>query len=286
MQETEREGVSINHSYEEMRRIALQVLADRLASGHPPAQYTELKEAVGNALEQSGGGSQNPATSMLMPMGYGTALSPVDADLLFEVFSTLIREGILIMGLNELNAQFPWFRVSQFGKRVIENRDPYFFEDVAGYEAQVKTQIPSIDPATLIYLKEAVQSFKVGCVLASSVMLGVSAEHTFNKLLETIQNNSTHYETYKNVFNETTLLRKLNKFRNILDQNKGTLPPAVKEDLDINFSGIMSVIRNFRNDAGHPTGRIISRDQSYILLQLFIPYCKQVYQLIDEFKKP
>jgi hypothetical protein len=39
------------------------------------------------------------------------------------------------------------------------------------------------------------------------------------------------------------------------------------------------VIRNFRNQAGHPTGTIISREQAYILLQLFIPYAKKLYQL-------
>lgn len=262
----------------------MDILAGREQTGYPPNQYTHLELGVSEVIQRKEG----TATQSTQYVGYSPSQprSYAERDLVLEVFWNLFREGIITLGLNTNNPQFPWFRISQFGKRVIENRDPYFFEDVSGYEAQVKAQIPSIDPATLVYLKEAVQSFKVGCVLASSVMLGVSAEHTFNKLLETIQNNSTYYDTYKSVFNETTLLRRLNKFRNILDQNKGALPPPVKEDLDINFSGIMSIIRNFRNDAGHPTGRIISRDQCYILLQLFIPYCKQVYQLIDEFKKP
>jgi hypothetical protein len=49
------------------------------------------------------------------------------------------------------------------------------------------------------------------------------------------------------------------------------------------FSGILSIIRNFRNDSGHPSGKIIEREQAYILLQLFIPYCKKMYQMKDYF---
>ena len=32
-----------------------------------------------------------------------------------------------------------------------------------------------------------------------------------------------------------------------------------------------------------PTGKIIDREQSYVLLQLFIPYCKKMYQLMDHY---
>jgi hypothetical protein len=115
-------------------------------------------------------------------------------------------------------------------------------------------------------------------------MLGVSAEHSFEKLLETIRSNGTHYATYKSVFSETSALRRINKFKNILDQNRKALPQPMRADLDTNFAGISAVIRSFRNESGHPTENIISREQCYVLLQMFVPYCKQIYQLIDEFK--
>ncbi|MFL6597469.1 MAG: hypothetical protein ACJ8KF_05835, partial [Chthoniobacterales bacterium] len=34
--------------------------------------------------------------------------------------------------------------------------------------------------------------------------------------------------------------------------------------------------------SGHPSGKIIDREQAYILLQLFPRYCKKMYQLIAE----
>ncbi len=128
------------------------------------------------------------------------------------------------------------------------------------------------------------QEFKSGCLLSASVMLGVATEHTFAKLFETIERNATHAATFRNVSEQRTLLRKLNKFKNILDQNLGILPPTAREDLDTNFAGILTVIRNFRNESGHPTGKIIGREQCFVLLQLFVTYCKKMYQLIEVFR--
>ena len=114
-------------------------------------------------------------------------------------------------------------------------------------------------------------------------MLGVATEHSFLLMLEVVENNPTYKAPYQNVFTQRTILQKVNKFKNILDQNTKFLPPEIQEDLDTNFAGILSIIRNFRNQSGHPTGKVLNREQVYILLQLFIPYCKKIYQLKDYF---
>jgi hypothetical protein len=196
----------------------------------------------------------------------------------------LFREGIITLGLKDHNPEFPWFRVSEFGKKILQNQDPYFFQDVSTYESLIKARVPQIDPLTLIYLKEEVQAFKSGCVLSSTIMIGVATEHSFLKLLETIDNNPTHSATFKKASDEKTILRKLNASKKILDQNQSSLPSRVKEDLDTQFMSIISMIRNFRNESGHPSEKIIDREQCYILLQLFIPCCEKIYQLIDMFK--
>ena len=61
-------------------------------------------------------------------------------------------------------------------------------------------------------------------------------------------------------------------------------PAEIREDLDTHFAGILSVIRTFRNDSGHPSGKILEREQTYVLLQMFVPYCKKLYQLMDFFR--
>ena len=62
---------------------------------------------------------------------------------------------------------------------------------------------------------------------------------------------------YKPVSRERGILNKANKFKQILDRHVSTLTPEIREDLDTHFASILSVIRTFRNQAGHPTGTII-----------------------------
>ncbi|QCG94471.1 hypothetical protein E6C67_11125 [Azospirillum sp. TSA2s] len=60
------------------------------------------------------------------------------------------------------------------------------------------------------------------------------------------------------------------------------LNAEIREDLETNFLAVQSLIRTFRNQAGHPTGTKPSREQVYVLLQLFAPYARKLYQLRDE----
>jgi hypothetical protein len=176
--------------------------------------------------------------------------------------------------------------VSHVGRRILENQQVYFFHDVSTYESLIKSQIESIDDTTLLYLKESMQAFRSGCILSATVMLGIATEHTFLLLLEAIDSNPKYQAMYAAAQKERSVLPKINKFRSILDKNISTLPHEVREDLDTQFAGIQSVIRTFRNDSGHPTGKIIDREQAYVLLNLFIPYGKKMYQPIEHFKKP
>lgn len=268
----------MNYSYEEIRNAALDILAERETSPYNPNQYGHLQIGVASVLEERKSGQSSPQAR----------LSTEDSDTFLEVFWDLFRQGIITLGKDNSNPNFPFISVSAHGKKIIENENVYFFHDLSSYETALKENINDIDGTTLIYLKEAMQSFLSGCLLSSSVMLGVASEHTFLKLLETIEQNITYRETFKNVYEQRTILQKLNKFKNILTVEMNSrnilLPPEIKEDLDTNFVSIMSTIRTFRNESGHPTGKIISREQCYVNLNLFIPYCKKMYQLIDFFK--
>jgi hypothetical protein len=265
----------MNHTYEEIRQCILDVLAGRERGRYGFTQYRNLQITVAEVFLRR----ENPSRSIQGE----SRLSPDDQDLFLEVFWDLFRQGIITLGLNDANPDFPFFRVSSTGSKILSGQEPYFFHDLSSYEKVIKESIPNINSITLIYLKEAMQSFLSGCMLASSVMLGVAVEHSFLQLLETIEHNNRHSEIYKNSFAQRTILQKFNKFRNITDQNIKALPSELKEDLDTNMSGILSMIRNFRNESGHPSGKIIGREQCYVLLHLFIPCCKKIYDLIDFF---
>lgn len=264
----------MDHSYEELRNVAIDILAERELQGQNIIQYEELINGISEVIRRRETGDTRYPTN-----GSRALLSSNDQEIFLEIFWDLFRQGIITLGFDRSNRQYPYFRVSSQGKRILEYQQPYFFHDVSSYQKVIIESIPDIDEITLLYLKEAMQDFLSGCVLSSSVMLGVAAEHSFRLLLDDIEQNDTYKERFKKAFKERYILPQLNEFRKILDLHKGDLPKEIKEDLDTNFSGIAAIIRTFRNDSGHPSGNIISREQCYILLKLFIPYCKKIYQL-------
>ena len=259
----------MKHSFEEIRTATLQVLG-------VAGQYNGLKDALAQHLErQLGAASPN-----IGPVWVNRVeLSDVDANIFLEVFWGLFREGIITLGMNDSNPNFPFYRVSEFGRKLLADQNEYFFHDVASYEAQIKSRVPDIDAVTLLYLKEAMQAFKTGCLLSSSVMVGVALEHSFLLMLEVIENNPVHSVTYSKAVKERMILKKIVAFQEILDRNIQVVPSKVREDLDTQLFGIMSMIRAYRNEAGHPTGNIISREQCFVNLQLFITCCQKIYQL-------
>jgi len=269
----------MDHSFEEIRSAILDILAGREKVRYDPSQFAHLKHGVAEVFQRREGSAASPSM-----FGGDALLSHADREMVREAFWDLFRQGVIMIGADDANEKFPFFSVTTYGRRVLEGADPYFFFDVDSYEKRIRQEIPDIDDTTLIYLKEAMQAFRAGCILSCSVMLGVATEHTFLTLMETIDNNPVHAPTYASVSQVWMILTKVNKFKNILDQNLNSLPRDVREDLDVHFNSILSVIRNYRNQSGHPTGKIISREQAYVLLQLFIPYCKKMYQLRDHFK--
>lgn len=263
-----------DHSYEELRGITLDILAKREAVRYEPSQYQHLVTGVAEVLQRRG--EQVQVSFML---GGQIVLSPADRQLMLEVFWNLFREGLISLGLNDANREFPFFHLSRAGKQLVEsNQTPYFFHDTSTYETAIRAAVPTIDPTTVLYLKEAMQAFHSGCILSCTVMIGVATEHTFLLVAETATSSPTHSTAFTKVNKDWMILSKVNAFKKALDGIKA-LPREVQEDLETNFAAILSVIRNFRNQAGHPTGTIISREQAYVLLQLFIPYAKKLYQL-------
>lgn len=267
----------MNHSYEELRGVTLDILAGRERTSYSPTQFAHLVIGVAEVAEQRDGTSDRRR-------GSDAQLSVADRELVREVFWDLFRQGVITIGSDNSNQNYPFFKVSQFGKRILENENTYFFHDLTTYTNLIKSNVPHINDITLLYLQEAMQSFKSGCMLAATVMLGVASEHSFLLLLEAAEASGKYGARFASAAKERSLLQKFRKFKAAIDQHVlADLPGEVKEDLDIDFAGILSVIRTFRNDSGHPSGKILGREQTYVLLQMFVPYCKKIYQLIDFF---
>jgi hypothetical protein len=199
------------HSHEEVRSVALDILAKRESVAYDPSQYEHLRLGIGEVFARREG--------RIKPGHHGAQypLEGADNEIFLEVFWDLFRQGIITLGFNDANREFPHFRVSQLGRRALSTQSTYFFHDVSTYEGVIRTEIPKINDVTLIYLKEAMQAFRSGCILSATVMLGVATEHTFLLLLDIVEKSPTHRKTYASVLTERTVLHKFNKFRNILE---------------------------------------------------------------------
>ena len=209
----------MDHSYEELRSCVLDILAGRESGRYGASQYRNLHATTAEVFLRR----ENPGR----PSMGEQSLSGHDREIFLEVFWDLFRQGIITLGLDDSNPNFPFFRVSATGRQILAGQQPYFFHDLSSYERVIRESLPNIDDITLVYLKEAMQAFLSGCLLSSSVMLGVATEHSFLKLLETIEANGAYAPTYLNAFGQRTILQKFNKFRNILDQNLANLPSHI-----------------------------------------------------------
>jgi hypothetical protein len=269
----------MDHSYEEIRRAALDILSGRESSSYTPNQFVHFRIGVAEVIQKRDSVTPDPCQREAQ-------LSQNDRDLFQEVFWDLFRQNIITLGTSgDPNAAYPWFRVSSFGKKTLANNDVYFFHDLTSYEKIIRENIPDIDEITLFYLKEAMQAFIVGCRLSSAVMLGVALEYSLDNLYNVINGNEAQSAHFQSVSKEQTFLRRFNKFKQKLNEKKPDLPKELKDDLDTNLDMIVSLIRNYRNESGHPNGNVISREQCYVNLQLFIPCCKKIYDLMTYYRQ-
>jgi hypothetical protein len=211
-----------------------------------------------------------------------------DREKVRQLIMDFMIEGILSPGINEVNPSLPFLKVTRHGKMVLDAGHPIAY-DPEGYLTYLKTEVPNVDPVILTYVTESLQTFIRGNILASAVMLGVASEKAVLLLigayLAAISNLEKKQALEKKFEEAFSILRKFELLRKEFEPIKKDLRTNVADDLDIQLEGVFNLIRNIRNDAGHPTGVRIDRRQAYANLQLFIPYCKRVYDLITYFQR-
>jgi hypothetical protein len=111
----------MDHSYEEIRSAALDLLAGREEASYDLSQYEHVLIGVAEVFQRRGENLRQRS------FGSGRDLSQQDRELFREVFWELFRQGIITLGRDDSNRNFPFFRVSSFGKKLLAGKDAYFF---------------------------------------------------------------------------------------------------------------------------------------------------------------
>jgi hypothetical protein len=76
------------------------------------------------------------------------------AELVLDVFWDLFRQGFITLGIDSShNAGWPWFRLSRFGTKALQNQSPYRFHDTTSYIAILKKEVPDILDEAVAYLE-------------------------------------------------------------------------------------------------------------------------------------
>ena len=88
----------MSHSHEEIRAVALDILAGKEKVEHEPTQYESLRLGIGEVLARR--------ENRIQPGHHGATypLDRPDSEIFLEVFWDLFRQGIITLGLNDLPA--------------------------------------------------------------------------------------------------------------------------------------------------------------------------------------
>ncbi len=270
---------------EEMRAWVYQSLRNdvkqrQINPGRPTLQLSDIEQDVKTKLQEIG---EMPAAVH----GYHSDIRVGYKDQIREIIWGLVIQGIVIPGGSTQQPDLPSMQVSEWGKKCLETGE-FLPHDGGQYLTRLRTLIPDVDGGILSYLQESLIAFRPGAYIASAVMTGVATEKTLLVLRDAIEAALPTQDTKEKFAAKT----KNKVIKHTFDEMWKRLEPVHnqlaadlnKEDIHADLSGAFDLIRKTRNDAGHPTGRQISREEAHHLLLLFPQYCQVVYETINWLK--
>lgn len=175
---------------------------------------------------------------------------------LVDAFWELATTGVVAPGNGWAQPNFPWFRLTPYGRKVLETTE-YEPHDRTGYIATLKTRVPTPDATVIAYLDESLETFARGNTVASMVMLGVAAERVFNLLAISLAGalaNQAESTKLTGLLGRFAMKPKVDwvhdKLRAV--QESKSRPPGFPENAALMVTAIYDMIRSQRNDLGHP----------------------------------
>jgi hypothetical protein len=244
-------------------------------------QSTDLFIAVGNLKARTVGQDPRRASDGRQFLDSG------DQSVLLEVIWSFIVQGVLVPGLNDANQGWPFLRLTEYGRRCVaeEGISPH---DPDGYLMEFHGAVPNADPTIVEYLTESLQCYIRGLARAAAVMLGGASEQAVLLLIDSFAGSIGDIEAKQKfkteIDNRQGIFKKHQLFVKSFAEARYQVPKTLTNNIETQLTGIFDLIRNSRNDAGHPAlGADIDRDSVYSHLRLFIPYCRRIYGLIDWF---
>lgn len=204
-------------------------------------------------------------------------------DILWE----LMIQGVVAPGLNINNPNLPFFRITEYGRRVV-SEGKYLPHDPTGYLDRFREEVTSPDPVVMSYLSESLECFSRGNLLASVVMLGIASERMFLLLCEALLNwlsDSNEKNEFEEIINRNAIKPKMDWVFSKIQNLQQVSPRPLPDNVNIMLGTIFDFIRCQRNNLGHPQDSPpnVSLEDAYVNLRVFPSYCRMANQIIDYF---
>ncbi len=274
----------MDHAYEEIRDAALDVLSGRVKPTHGPQQYETLRVGVAEALARRDE-PDNPHAARRPPV-----LSQADNELFLEVFWDLFRQGLITLGYNDANREFPFFRLTQWGRRQIEDKEG-FYADAAAFEAAAGERLKRADRSTLRYLGEAMRAYRAEAHTAALALIGVAVEDLCEQVFEALHAaQAAEGEDGASAGpagspRGGTVLKRLGELKELIDENPTLVPPPTRDVVNAHLLGVMSILGSFRDGQGRLRADPPDREQVYILLKAAVEYAGTLIDMAQHFSE-
>lgn len=265
-----------------MNRDTLKSLILEYLKGHPQTQFTEIYNGVGNiAIERElieGPSGYRPGAGY-----YEGLLGPQEQLLASELIWELIIQGILTPGMNAANPELPRLRLTAYGERCV-NENTILPHDYGTYLESIKSMSVPTDSVFLVYITESVEAFNKGLYNSSVLSLGIASEQLTVMLIEGYRS-AIKTEENKEKFNQALararhIAYQFEEVYKRLESVKGQMPNDIGHDISM-LKFLEEMIRRNRNDAGHPSGRVFSRDEAQAALIVFPQHYKTTVKILD-----
>lgn len=275
-------------THAELRAVVIDCLKKDRSREHsrPPLQvdflFNEVAEiAKARGLKTIGGSHDAWLGGNDRPELHPNLRAPVAS-----VVWDLIGERILRPGSAAGDTYtLPHIYVTEYGRQAIHDENtPY---DPDGYLTRLAERVPVLDDVIVRCLVESIDTLRGNNLLSSTVMMGCASEQAMLLLFEKTLDACTPT-------NRVTLNAALDKHRSIKLQNEeyrkwfeANLRSRLKKDrgtdwvteMENALTFLFNHFRVMRNDAGHPTGQKISREEARVNLVLFPRYLELIYDL-------
>lgn len=150
------------------------------------------------------------------------------------------------------------------------------------YIERLKGRVPRLSTVVETYVREALATYETEAYLATTVMLGVASEgamlemaEAFAEWLDAKGQGKLKEMTVGARENYSTILEEVGKR---LATHSSVVPAELSDGLSSKMA-IANILRAYRNDAGHPTGKHPSKEECFESLVLFPAYAERVYAL-------